>query len=378
MSAPQSRFTVRIKFMGDVPAVIGQQRKLQRDMPTGGMLLVSALAAIRGLSAKFGLLGAVVAIAAMLAAWPSHAQQKGELADYPSRTVRIVVSAPPAGGPDIVARLLAEKLRQKWDQPVIVENRAGAGGNLGAEVVATAEPDGYTLLAAQPAPLTTNVFLYKSLPFDPAALEPVMLMTAIPNTLVIRPTLPVNSVSELIAYAKANPGKINFGSQGIGTTPHLTAELFATRTGTRLTHVPYRGTAQAVNDLIAGHLDLLFMQLDAVRQHYNSGRLKMLAVLTDRRIPELPDIPTMQEAGVQDFKSDTWNAIAAPPGTPKAIIVKINAAMNEILTAPEMRDHLAKLTMQPIGGTPAEMATFLQAETRRWRDVIRAANMSAE
>jgi tripartite-type tricarboxylate transporter receptor subunit TctC len=203
-------------------------------------------------------------------------------------------------------------------------------------------------------------------------------MTAIPNTLVIRPTLPVNSVSELIAYAKANPGKINFGSQGIGTTPHLTAELFATRTGTRLTHVPYRGTAQAVNDLIAGHLDLLFMQLDAVRQHYNSGRLKMLAVLTDRRIPELPDIPTMQEAGVQDFKSDTWNAIAAPPGTPKAIIVKINTAMNEILTAPEMRDHLAKLTMQPIGGTPAEMATFLQAETRRWRDVIRAANMSAD
>jgi tripartite-type tricarboxylate transporter receptor subunit TctC len=378
MSAPQSRFTVRIKFMDDLPAVIGQQRGLRRDMPTGDRLLVGTLAAIRGLPTKFGLFGAVVAIAAMLAAWPSHAQQKGELADYPSRTVRIVVSAPPAGGPDIVARLLAEKLRQKWDQPVIVENRAGAGGNLGAEVVATAEPDGYTLLAAQPAPLTTNVFLYKSLPFDPAALEPVMLMTAIPNTLVIRPTLPVNSVSELIAYAKANPGKINFGSQGIGTTPHLTAELFATRTGTRLTHVPYRGTAQAVNDLIAGHLDLLFMQLDAVRQHYNSGRLKMLAVLTDRRIPELPDIPTMQEAGVQDFKSDTWNAIAAPPGTPKAIIVKINTAMNEILTAPEMRDHLAKLTMQPIGGTPAEMATFLQAETRRWRDVIRAANMSAD
>ena len=275
-----------------------------------------------------------------------------------------------------MARLLAEKLQQKWDQPVIVENRAGAGGNLGAELVASAQPDGYTLLAAQPAPLTTNVLLYKNLNFDPAALEPVVLMTAIPNTLVVRSSLPVNSVAELISYAKANPAKINFGSQGIGTTPHLSAELFATLTGTRLTHVPYRGTAQAVNDLIAGHLDMLFMQIDAVREHYNSGALKMLAVMTDRRIPELPDVPTMQEAGVPDFKSDTWNAIAAPPRTPKAIIVKINAAMNEILRTPEMRDHLAKLNMRPIGGSPDEMAKFVQAETRRWKDVIRAANMS--
>ncbi len=180
---------------------------------------------------------------------------------------------------------MADKLQQRWGQPVVVENRPGAGGNLGAGEVAGAEPDGYTLLSAQPAPLTTNVLLYKNLHFDPAALEPVILMTTLPNTLVVRSDFPAGSVGELIAYAKANPGRVNFGSQGIGTTPHLTAALFARLTGTVLTHVPYRGTTQSVNDLVAGHLDLLFMQLDAVREHYQAGKIKMLAVTVDRRLP---------------------------------------------------------------------------------------------
>ena len=315
-------------------------------------------------------------IAAALAAVPALAQQSDEAADYPNRTVKIVVSAPPGGGLDIAARVLADKLQQRWGQPVVVENRPGAGGNLGAGEVAAAEPDGYTLLSAQPAPLTTNVLLYKKLPFDPAAFEPVILMTTLPNTLVVRASFPANTVGELIAYAKANPGKVNYGSQGVGTTPHLTAELFARTTGTTLTHIPYRGTAQVVNDLLAEHLDLLFMQIDAVREYYQSGKVKMLAVTVDRRLPTLPEVPTMAEAGVPNFRSDTWNAIAAPPRTPKAIVAKINAAMNEAFALPDVRSHLAKLSMQPAGGTPADMAEFVKAETKRWGDVIRAAGIA--
>jgi tripartite-type tricarboxylate transporter receptor subunit TctC len=304
--------------------------------------------------------------------------QDNGAADYPSRTVRIIVSAPPAGGPDIVARLLADRLAPRWRQAVVVENRPGAGGNLGAGEVAAAEPDGYTLLSAQPAPLTTNVLLYRKLSFDPTAFEPVIIMTTLPNALVVRQDFPAGSVAELIAFARANPGKINYGSQGIGTTPHLTAELFARRTGTTLTHVPYRGTAQAVNDLVAGHLDLLFMQIDAVREHFIAGKIRMLAVTTPERLPALKDVPTMAEAGVADFRSDTWNAIAAPPRTPRPIIAKINAAMNEALHTPDIVRQLARLGMQPAGGSPADMAAFVHEETRRWGEVIKAANLKPE
>jgi tripartite-type tricarboxylate transporter receptor subunit TctC len=315
-------------------------------------------------------------IAALLAAHAAMAQDK-DAADYPSRTVRIIVSSPPAGGPDIMARLLADRLAPRWGQAVVVENRPGAGGNLGAGEVAAAEPDGYTLLSAQPAPLTTNVLLYRKLNFDPTAFEPVIVMATLPNALVVRHDFPADSVAALIAYAKANPGKINYGSQGIGTTPHLTAELFARRTGISLTHVPYRGTAQAVNDLVAGHLDLLFMQIDAVREHYAAGKIKMLAVTTPQRLAVLKDVPTMAEAGVADFRSDTWNAIAAPPHTPRPVIAKINAAMNEALRSPEIGRQLARFGMQPVGGSPADMAAFVVEETRRWGEVIRAANISA-
>ncbi|HEY2137977.1 MAG TPA: tripartite tricarboxylate transporter substrate binding protein [Xanthobacteraceae bacterium] len=315
-------------------------------------------------------------IVALLAAAPARAQVKDAAADYPNHTVKIIVSAPPGGGPDLVARLLADKLQQRWGQPVVIENRPGAGGNLGTGDVAAAEPDGYTLLSAQPAPLTTNVVLYKSLRFDPAALEPVIVMTKLPICLVVRADFPASSVSELIAYAKAHPGKIVYGSQGIGTSPHLVTELFARRTGTELTHVPYRGTAQVVNDLIAGHIDLLFIQLDAAREFYRAGKLKMLAIATERRLAELPEIPTMAEAGVPDFRADTWNAIAAPPKTPQPIVAKINAAMNDALALPDIRARLATMSMQVAGGTPADMAAFVKAETARWSAVIRAANVT--
>jgi tripartite-type tricarboxylate transporter receptor subunit TctC len=297
--------------------------------------------------------------------------------DYPNRTVKIVASAPPGGGVDIVARVIADRLAKLWGQPFVVENRPGAGGNLGAETVAQAEPDGYTLLASQPAPLTTNVVLYRRLNFDPAAFEPLAIMTSIPNTLVVRADFPAASVAELISHARANPGKVNFGSQGVGTTPHLTGELFARLTGTTLTHVPYRGTAQAVNDLVAGHVDLLFFQIDAVRGQYQAGKAKMLAVTTAGRVAALPEIPTMAEAGVAGLRSDTWNALTAPPRTPAAVVGKLNAAINDILRRPETAEHFRAMNMTPVGGTPEEIRKFLAEETARWGEVIRAANIRA-
>ena len=304
--------------------------------------------------------------------------QQDLAADYPGRTIKVIVSAPPGGGLDIVAREVADQLAKRWGQPFVVENRPGAGGNLGAEAVALAEPDGYTLLAAQPAPLTTNVVLYKKLNFDPAAFEPLAIMSSIPNTLVVRSDFPANTVRELIAFARANPGKVNLGSQGVGTTPHLTGELFARLTDTKLIHVPYRGTAQAVNDLIAGHLDLLFFQLDSVREQYQAKKAKMLAVTTAARVASVPEVPTMEEAGVKGFRSDTWNALAAPPKTPAAIVAKLNGAINEVLHAPETAEHLRTMDMTPIGGMPHEIRAFIKEETARWGAVVRAAKIRAD
>ena len=325
----------------------------------------------------FALAVVALTLAASAIAPPAHAQPDPAAA-YPNRAVKIIVSAPPGGGLDIAARVVADRLAKLWGQPFVVENRPGAGGNLGTEAVAGAEPDGYTLLAAQPAPLTTNVVMYKKLNFDPAALEPLAIMTSIPNTLVVRTDFPANSVQELIAYAKANPGKVNFGSQGVGTTPHLTGELFARVTGIKLTHVPYRGTAQAVNDLIAGHLDLLFFQLDSVREQVQAKRAKMLAVTTPERVPAVPEVPTMDEAGVKGFRSDTWNALAAPPKTPAAIVAKLNAGINEVLKQPDTAEHLRGMNMTPIGGAPDGIKAFIKDETERWGDVIRAAKITAD
>jgi len=328
-------------------------------------------------SQSIGRLAALVAMAVLFASVPAFAQGDAA-AQYPSRAVKIIVSAPPGGGLDIAARVIADRLAKMWGQPFVVENRPGAGGNLGAEAVAQAEPDGYTLLAAQPAPLTTNVVLYKKLNFDPAAFEPLAIMTSIPNTLTVRIDFPARSVAELVAYAKANPGKVTFGSQGVGTTPHLTGELFARVTGTALTHVPYRGTAQAVNDLVGRNIDMLFFQLDSVREQYRAGKAKMLAVTTPARIASVPEVPTMEEAGVKNFRSDTWNALAAPPKTPAPIVAKLNAAINAALAEPETAEHLRAMSMSPLGGTPEAARALIAQESARWGEVIRGAKISVD
>src|SRR5262245_4451531 len=320
----------------------------------------------------------LVVTAAALAAAAQVLAQDDATRRYPNRAVKIIVSAPPGGGLDIAARVIADRLAKLWGQPFVVENRPGAGGNLGAEAVAQAEPDGYTLLAAQPGPLTTNGVMYKKLNFDPTAFEPLASMTSTPNPFTLRLDLPAASVAALIAYAKANPGKLNFGSQGVGPTPHLTGELFARVTATKLTHVPYRGTAQAVNDLVAGHLDLLFFQLDSVREQYQAKKAKMLAVTTAERVASVPEVPTMDEAGVKGFRSDTWNALAAPPKTPAPLVAKLNAAINTVLKAPETAEHLRAMNMTPVGGTPDAIKAFIKEETERWGEVIRAANIRVE
>ena len=277
-----------------------------------------------------------------------------------------------------MTRIVAEGMRQYLKQPVVIENKGGQSGNIGAEAVFLAEPDGYTLLASQPAPLTVNMVLYKKINFDPTALVPVGIMTRIPNTLTVRSGFPAKTVQEFIAYAKVNPGKLNYASQGNGTTSHLTAEMFQRATGTAMTHVPYRGTAPAVNDLIAGHVDLMFDQLASSMEMHKAGRAHILAVTTAKRISELPEFPTIIEAGVPDFISDTWNAITAPPKTPPAIIVKLNAALNAALNTPDLRNAIVRLHAQPAGGTSGDLGDLIKADTIRWGDVVRAANVKIE
>ena len=285
---------------------------------------------------------------------------------------------PAGGGVDTVTRIVTDKMHAILGQPLAVENKSGAGGSVAAEAVFHTAPDGYTLLASQPAPITTNSFLYKSLNYDPTQLTPVAIMARVPNVLLVRSDFPAKTVQELIAYAKANPGKINYASQGIGTTSHLTAELFQTITHTKLVHVPYKGTAPALNDLIAGHVDMMFTEVATSLQLNNAGKARILAVATKERVAAVPNIPTLEEAGVPGCESDTWEALTAPPKTPVGVVTKLNDAVKKALQEPDLLEHFKKLNLTPGGGTPAEMATFVKQETKRWGDVIRAAGIKQE
>ncbi len=312
-------------------------------------------------------------LAGLLLASPAVSQDSA--AGYPSRPIKIIVCVPAGGGVDTITRIVADKLSQRLGQPVVVENRTGQSGNIGAEVVYGAEPNGYTLLASQPAPLTVNVLLYKKINFDPTAFVSVAIMTAIPNTLTVRPDFPAKTIPEFIAYAKANPGKLNYASQGTGTTSHLTAELFSTKTGIKMLHVPYRGTAPAITDLISSHVDLMFTEMASAIELHKSGRARILGVSAEQRSPLLPDIPTLIEAGVPGFESDTWNAISAPPKTPRAIIAKLNAAIVEVLQMPDVQEKLQKINTSPQQTTLDQAATVVKDDTARWAAVIKAADL---
>ena len=319
-----------------------------------------------------GCIGAGLALAAMLAALP-----RADAQDYPSRPVKIIVPFPAGGTADVMPRVIGEWLSRKWGQPVVVENRTGAAGNIGAEAVAKAEPDGYTLLSAPPPPLVINQNLYPKLGFDPSEFVPIVIMGRVPNALVVNPKLPLNSVAEVIAYAKANPGKLTSATQGNGTTSHLTSELFQMMADLKFQHVPYRGSAPALTDLVAGSVDLMFDNLGVSLPLVKGGQLKLLGVATPKRMASLPDVPTIAET-LPGFESAAWFAIVAPQKTPQAVVDKINADVNEALRQSDIVQRLTQLSAEPIGGTPQATAAYMREEIERWHKVIKAANVKLD
>ena len=298
--------------------------------------------------------------------------------EWPARPVRIIVPFPPGGSADLLPRAVSEKLAGRWRQPVIVENRPGAAGNIGADAVFRAEPDGYTLLSAPPPPLVINRLLYPKLSYDSTQFVPVTVIAANPNVLLVHPGLGVNSVAELIALARQSPGKLNYASQGSGSTSHLTAELFKSMAGgLQITHVPYKGTAPALTDLLAGQVDMMCDNLGVSLPHVRSGKLKALAVASKQRFAGLPDVPALAET-LPGFESRAWYGIVAPPRTPAPIAAKISAGVADALKNPDVLKRLQELSAEPMGLTPAETAAFIKAESERWGAVIRSAGVKLE
>jgi len=288
---------------------------------------------------------------------------------YPSHPIKLIFPYVAGSLGDVLARLLAEKLTIKFGQPVIVENRPGASGNIGAEAVGRAAPDGYTLLIAPPPPLAVNQSLFPKLSFDPTTFVPVAVVATVPNVLVVNPNVTAATAEQLIAFAKAHPDKLSYASTGSGGTPHLTAEMLKARAGISVVHVPYKGVPPALTDLIAGQVDMMFANLGDASQHINSGKLKALAAGSQARFPALPNLPTVSET-LPDFISDTWFAVAAPPGTPAAIVNRLSAAIAETVKLPDVAKRLADLLTTPAGSSPAEAAAFIKRDSERWRQVI--------
>lgn len=316
----------------------------------------------------------LLVLAALVAGVPASAIAQGE---YPSRTVKIVVPLPPGPTADILPRILAERLSARWGQPVIIENRPGAANNLGAELVAKAEPDGYTLLATPQGPLVISQSFYPKLGFDPTAFAPISVFAAQPLLLVVHPKVPAATLQDLVAFAKANPDRINFASAGTGSSPHLTGEMLRIAAGIRIVHVPYTGLGPAMSDLLAGHVDMMIDNLGNSLPHIRAGKLKALGVASEKRIPELPDVAAIAEA-FPGFHSTSWFAMVAPPRTSSAITERISQATADVLKMPEVAKRFGDLNVAPVGTTPAETAAFLKKESERWKDVIVSGGIKPE
>ena len=294
------------------------------------------------------------------------------------KPVRLIVPFPAGGTADVLPRIVAEKLRGQFPAGVIVENRAGAGGNIGAEAAFRADPDGSTLLVSPPGPIAINQSLYPKLAFDPSRWVPVTVLATVPNVLAVRPGLPARNVQELLAYIKANPGKASYASQGNGSTSHLTANMFMSLTGTSLLHVPYKGTAPALVDLMGGQVDVFFDNLSSSMVHHRAGKLKVLAVADSHRSPALPDVPTFAEAGLPAMNAVTWFAVMAPPATPDGVVRTVHKAMAEALALPDVKQKFAEQGAEPRGWSPEETGRFVRAEADKWGKVVKAANVTIE
>jgi tripartite-type tricarboxylate transporter receptor subunit TctC len=307
------------------------------------------------------------------AAWPLTARAE----DFPTRTVTIVVPYTPGGSTEILARILAQNLTQRLGQSVIVENRPGAGTVIGTSFVAKAEPDGYTLLMATPTPLAINVRIHKELPYDPTKdFVPLAMLASAPFILIVNPDLPVRSVNELVAYAKERPGKLSYGSGGVGAPHHLYAELFKSMTGIQLTHVPYKGSVPALNDVLAGHIELMFCDVPPSAGMIQAGKVRALGVTTKARLAAFPDIPPINES-VPGFEVAGWFMVVAPAKTPPAVVAKLHTEMKNVLDTPAIKEQIAKLSLLPIDSPSVDdMKTFVKSEIVRWGKVVEAAGIA--
>jgi len=297
--------------------------------------------------------------------------------EYPNRPVKIVVPFAPGGSTDVVARILADKLGAELKQTFIVDNRAGASGNIGADAVAKAQADGYTLLMGTTGVLSINAHLYKDMPFDPAKdLAPVAYTSLITNILVVNPGVPARNVAELIALAKGKPGSLTFASSGAGSSTHLSGELFKSLAGVDILHVPYRGSSQALIDLIAGQVTMLFDNAPSSLPFVEQGKLRALAVTSTRRLPNLPDVPTLDETGVRGYESLSWSGLVAPAATPRPVIDRLNAAVGRVLKMEDVKQRFATMGVEAVGGTPEQFAAHIRAESEKWGRLIKTANIT--
>jgi tripartite-type tricarboxylate transporter receptor subunit TctC len=296
---------------------------------------------------------------------------------YPAKLIKIIVPSPGGATTDTLARIISEKLQEKWGQPVIVDDRAGAAGNIGAEEAIKSAPDGYTLLFSYPAPLVVNNTLYTKLSYDPDSFVPISLVATVPLVLAVNPKLAAASVKQLIAFANTHPNELNYASQGYGTTGHLAGELFKSMAGIEIVHVPYKGSTPALTDLLGGQVQMMFIELSTVLGQIEAGKLRALAVGSERRNRFLPDVPAMAEV-LPGFQALTWFGLVAPPRTPAEIVDKLSSAVSEAIHEPDAAKRFVDMSANVVGDTPAEMAVFLRQERERWGKVIRATGARAE
>ena len=317
---------------------------------------------------------AVLALGSLFASPVALAQG----ASYPSKPVRMVVPFPPGGPADLLGRVLGQKLSEAFGQAVVVENRAGAAGNLGVDLVAKSAPDGYTLAMVPAGNITVNPSLFPRLPYRQSELAPVSMVATVENVLVVHPSVPARSLQELVAFAKTNPGKVSFASPGAGAQPHLAGEALKLATGADMVHVPYKGTGPALNDLLGGQVSMMFSQLSSALPHIQSGKLRALGVASLKRSPTLPDLPTVAEQGFPGFEAVSWYALMVPAGTSSEIIGRLHAETVKAMRQPDVIEKLTGLGARPVAGSPAELASLISAETARWADVIRRQGITAE
>jgi len=297
---------------------------------------------------------------------------------WPSRPVRFILPFPPGGGTDILGRLIAERLSAGLGQPVVTENRGGAGGNVGAEAAARSSPDGYTIVLVAPS-LAISPTLYSKINYDPVKdFAPVSLVATVPNVMITQASLPVQNLQEFIAFAKGKPGPLNFGSGGAGTSNHLAGELFNIVTGAKLVHIPYKGVNLAMQDVLAGNVHLVFIGIPAAAPHIKAGKLRALALVAPQRSSALPELPTVAEAGLRDFEVTTWYGVLAPAGTPRNVVTRLNAELGKIMHSPELKEKLAATGTEPLTSTPEEFAAYIQREIAKWGEVVRKAGVKAD